>query len=343
MKKFRFRRISVRAATLIISSIATASAYASFSDDAPVVRGVSPEHSRRADIPVTDATPEFWRFWDATSGKPDGERVQAFFDTVVAARPDLFSGAVLGGGSLTNRSDDPAVRERVATYLRDVSPYIPRMRALSNRIRHFPSYAQEFGATFSNYAPTTPVYFTVSLFAFDAGVRIASGQTALFFSIDGIARFDGADANFKIIIDHELFHQYHHQITPELSESRALWAYLWEEGLATFVSQQLNPRSSEAAVLMVPANLPELAGPLLPAIARELLANLDSTRQDEITDFFALNHHRPGLPVRSGYYAGYRIAKKLASTRSLRDLAALQGSELKAAIQKTLDEFARER
>ncbi len=307
--------------------------------DAHECESVAP---KRADITVIDATPEFWQFWDANSQKPDGERVQAFFDTVVGGRPDLFGGGVLGSGSLTNRSTDPAVRKRVATYLHEVAPLIPRMRRLSKTIGSFRHYAQEFGISFPDYAPTTPVYFTVSLFAFDAGVRFAGGEAAVFFSIDGIARYDGPDADFKIIIDHELFHQYRTQIAPESSDhSEALWAYLWEEGLATFVSQQLNPGSNAAQVLMVPPNLSELASPMLPALARELLANLDSKDANEFAAFFAFDNHRPDLPLRSGYYVGYRIAKKLSSGRSLQELAALRGPELKAAIQHALTEFSR--
>jgi hypothetical protein len=302
------------------------------------------EIRQHADFTVIDATPEFWKFWDATSEKPDGERVQAFFSTVVAFHPDLFNGGVLGSRSLTNRSDDPAIQRRVATYLHDVAPFIPRMRLLSNTIRKdFPRYAHQFEVTFPDYAPITPVYFTVSLFEFDAGARIAGSETAVFFGIDGIARFDGADASFKIIIDHELFHQYHHQIAPELTDNSEIWAYLWEEGLATFVSQQMNPGSTAAQVLIIPPNLSELASPLLPALARELLANLDSTNQDQFAAFFSRDNHRPDLPIRSGYYVGYRIAKKLAARRSLQTLASLRGPELKAAIHHVLAEFAQER
>lgn len=233
---------------------------------------------------------------------------------------------------------------RVAAYLHDVTPFIPRMRIFSNTIaKDFRQFAQQFTATFPDYVPTTPVYFTISLFEFDAGARIAGNQTAVFFGIDGIARSDGADASLQVIIDHELFHQYHNQIAPELTESSALWAYLWEEGLATFVSQQMNPGSTEAQVFVTPPNLSELAGPILPALARELLTNLDSTNQETLRAFFAIDNHRPDIPIRSGYYVGYRVAKKLAAGRTLRKLASLRGPERKTAIQRALTELSRER
>jgi hypothetical protein len=39
---------------------------------------------------VIDAMPTFWKFWDSTIGEPADKRVRAFFNTVVAAYPDLF-------------------------------------------------------------------------------------------------------------------------------------------------------------------------------------------------------------------------------------------------------------
>ena len=297
-----------------------------------------PQHG---DVTIIDAMPEFWKFWDTASENDDDRRVQDFLSIVVAPHPDLFDVGVLGGGSLTNRFDDPSVQKSVAMYLHDVAPWIPRMRFLSKRVRNFRRYAQEFRIEFPDYAPITPVYFTVSLFTFDAGVRMAGGDTAVFFSIDGIARFDGADANLKVIIDHELFHQYHHQIVPELTDNRALWAYLWEEGLATFVSQQMNLGSTEDQVLLVPPNLAERASPLLPTFARELLDKLDSTNQEDLAAFFAFDNHRPDLPKRCGYYVGYRLAKKLASGRSLQALASLRGPALRSAIQMALEEMAK--
>jgi Putative zinc dependent peptidase (DUF5700) len=296
-------------------------------------------------IDVVDVTRDFWRFWDATIEDTDDQRVQAFFNTVVASHPELFSGGVLGNASLTNRWDDPKVRQRVATYLREVAHYIPQMRSLSREIARFHRYAKEFEDIFPDFVPTAPVYFTVSLFTFDAGARFAGSGVALLFSIDGIAFFDGPDANLKIIIDHELFHQYHSQIASEESpdHTEALWAYLWEEGLATFISQRLNPGSSAAQVLITPSNLSQLTRPIFPSLARELLDNFESTNQVELAAFFALDNHRPDVPIRSGYYVGYQIAKKLASNRSLKELAALRGPELKAAVRQALIDFAGER
>lgn len=119
-----------------------------------------------------------------------------FFDIVVAAHPELFDGRVLQEASLTGESGGQAAAARVATYLHDVAPSLPRMRELSNSIhRDLQTYARDFARTFPDYAPRTPVYFTVSLFSFDGATRTVGNATALLFGIDGIARFHGPDAD----------------------------------------------------------------------------------------------------------------------------------------------------
>jgi hypothetical protein len=294
-------------------------------------------------ITVVDATPAFWRFWTASSGKSEAERVRRFFDVVVAAHPQLFGSNVLNDQSLTGKSASTNAQATVAAYLRDVSPYITRMKELSESIHHnFATYAQDFTATFPKYSPKSPVYFTVSLFSFDGATRLVSGKTALLFGIDGIARYHAKDANLKVLFDHELFHQYHDQIAPELTaDDSPLWVSLWEEGLATYVSQQMNPGSSEADALMS-EGLAARSAPMLPALSRELLANFESTDSKEYAAFFFGANGRPDLPPRCGYYVGYQVARELAAGRSLQQLAALRGAELETSVKTVLERFAQQ-
>jgi hypothetical protein len=63
------------------------------------------------------------------------------------------------------------------------------------------------------------------------GLLISGDNTGLYFGIDRLAQTGG---NLKIVIRHELFHQYHYQISPEITDNRAAWTFMWEEGLATY-------------------------------------------------------------------------------------------------------------
>jgi hypothetical protein len=292
--------------------------------------------SRGVSLNVIDAMPAFWKFWDSTIQQPDDVRVHAFFDTVVAAYPDLFHHGLIPSGALTDLGSVPEAQERVSKYLRDIKPYIPAMRRITINIHeNFSRYVNDFSSTFADYAPPTPVYFTVSLFGFSAGMILSGETTGLYFGIDGLARIHGSNDNLKIIFEHELFHQYHYQIAPEISTNQAVWAYMWEEGLATYVSCQMNPGCTIDQALMIPSRLLGLAKLHLRELAQRLVDKPDSTTFDDLFSDKA----PPGLPVRSGYYLGFRVAELLGATRSLTELAHLRGPELKDAVLGALTEL----
>src|SRR5579863_9510074 len=289
---------------------------------------------------IINAMPTFWKFWDATIEEPADRRVRAFFDTVVAAYPDLFHHGLSASGALTDLGSVPEAQARVARYLQDVSSYIPAMRQITITIRdNFFRYVHEFSTTFPDYSPTIPVYFSVSLFGFSGGLLVSGENTGLYFGVDELARIYGSTGSLKVIFQHELFHQYHYQIAPEIGDDRAAWAFMWEEGLATYVSQRMNPGTTLDQVLVTPDRLSELAQPHLPDLARRLLEHADSTNPNDYVDLFSVEQTPPGIPARSGYFVGYRVAEKLAGTRSLVQLVHLSGPELKLAVLSVLAEL----
>jgi hypothetical protein len=293
--------------------------------------------STKATANVIDAMPAFWRFWDTTAHQPDDVRVRAFFDTVVAAYPDLFHHGLIASGALTDLGDVAEVQIRVSKYLRDVTPYIPTMRRVTSEIhKHFSRYVDDFSATFPDYAPTTPVYFTVSLFGFSGGMNFSGESTGLYFGIDEIARtLESTDA-LKILIQHELFHRYHFQIAPEIAVDRAAWAYMWEEGLATYVSKAMSPGSTADQALVIPPHLSVLAEPHLRELAERFLEQPDSTDATAVGEMFLQDKAPAGMPMRSGYYLGLRVAELLGADRSLNELAHLQGHSLRQAVLTAL-------
>jgi len=294
------------------------------------------------ELAVLDTTPAFFRFWSAAAGKPEPERVRLFLDTVVAAHPELFTPDVLGKAAVSGGAADTDPQAIVAAYLRDVAPLVARMQVISDSIhRDLNDYARDFTKTFPDYAAVTPVYFTVSMFSFDGGTRMVRDRIALLFGIDGIARYHEPDDNPRVLIDHELFHQYHAQIAPELAaEDVPLWVSLWEEGLATYVSEQMNPGTSDAQALMS-ATLAAQVQPILPVVTGELLANFESKDKAEYAAFFYGRNGRSDLPARCGYYVGLLVAQRLAAGRSLQQLAALRGPALEAAVRGALEQLAR--
>jgi hypothetical protein len=293
-------------------------------------------------IAVTDIMPDFWAFWSHASGKPLAEQMRLFHQGVIAKHPELFAESVTGVHAEAGQNPEQALDHKLTSFLTEIVPYIPAMKTLSAQLNtNLQEYARDFRQQFPDYESHTAVYFTISLWAFDGGTREVNGKTALLFGVDAIARIHGANANLKVLFDHELFHQYHYQIVPAFSSDNApLWMSLWEEGLATYVSQRMNPGASEQQVLMFPPDLAERSAPILPKLARELYQNRDSTSDDVYAAFFYAQNKRNDLPPRSGYYVGYRVAKKLCDGHALDEIAHWQGDELKKKVEAALEEFA---
>ena len=177
-----------------------------------------------------------------------------------------------------------------------------------------------------------PVYFLFSGGAFDGATRDVSGNAALLFGLDVIARLN---EELSPLVVHELFHVYHDEVVPE-DPGTIAWG-LWQEGLATYVSRKLNPEVAEEAVCCLPKIDP--VKDELRRISIELLDNLDSKDQKVYARYF-LGGQDIDIPARSGYYVGYRIAEEAGRTRALEELAELTPGEVRALEEETLRRFA---
>lgn len=203
--------------------------------------------------------------------------------------------------------------------------------------------ASKFGAMFApavadferrvGAVPTeTPVFLVVSMGEFDGATRTLGGREYLLFGADMIARLHGGDA--RAFVQHELFHVYH---SPRFENCAGLYCSLWSEGLAVHAAQSLNPGASDDQLLLT---IPEPIRPALEANRREAvcttLAKLDSRDGADWNAFFSGGRLNDRLPPRFGYLVGAWIAADLGRTRSLAELAEIDGPELRPLVESSL-------
>lgn len=280
--------------------------------------------------PPTDLMPAFWRAYDA--GRDADDRVEAIRAAFFLPNAELYAGAGL-----------KPTYERLATWLPKFDAIAVDARRLSHGFDdHYKRHAQHFQREFPDFRrERAPIYLMPSLFMFDGHLQPWQGKLPLFVGIDGIVRYHGADANLSVFLDHESFHLYHGQHLPQLlmDEAPPVYGSLWLEGLATYVSERLNPDASLLHVLLDDQKLASADEATVRELAAKLLAVMDSTAAEDSNRFFGAGYKGPE-PARGGYLVGLAIAREIGRGRPLAELARIPMPEVRGLMQQQLRRLA---
>lgn len=281
---------------------------------------------------LVDLTDDYVAFYDRTQGMDTAARVAAFREEFNAKMPGFYDPARFD--NITPAQYDervarsftafPDIRER---YLATASSFEASMA---------PARAS-FRVAFPDVQPVGDIYFVHSLGEMDGGTRDINGHTYLVFGADVMARVyePGGTTPF---FHHELFHFYHQAY---FTGCEVFWCALWSEGLATYVSEQLNPGADDRSILLTSPRpiRPEVDANLTYAVC-EARKRLDSDSMDDYRPFFFGGYHLDNLPPRAGYYIGYLVAKEAGRTRTVQQLAHLSAAEARPIVEAALSSLA---
>ncbi len=289
---------------------------------------------------VVDLMPDYWAFHERAQGLDEAAQAALFQRMVAQRHPQVYAPQVIG----LNR-DKPYDEELSQRYRRVQSRLAGNtepMRKLSASIAaDLPRYEARFRETFPDLAYTGDIYFMHSMGGFDGAVRPVGGKTALLFGVEMIAQVYGENGDPQPFFHRELFRLYHAQFRPPGSALRdALIGGLWDEGLASYAAQTLNPGAAGVAIFGPPPTMPERAQARAPELARALRGLLDSESFDDYARYFLGGPEDATVPPRSGHYIGYLVAAKLASKHPLPELARTPLPRLRPQIERALDELA---
>ncbi len=294
--------------------------------------GVYPWFSSSAasNLIVYDLIPDLLNFLRIAPEEKES-RAKLFAQSVIQPHPEVYDRPQIF------KTDNASLEQ----YLGVLPTYLSAIRQIHNR------FQEEYEPIEANFLKEFPdfdcskarVYLMLSLFRFDGKIP-HDNPHLLLLGLDGLAKFHGANTRLSVILSHELFHVYHFQVNPlpRNIDDVALYRLVWQEGLATYVSKQLNPDASLADALLDPRLAQE--GPrYIPVVARDLLTQLESV--DDATTAMYLSYWRGGqIPARMGYLIGYEIARKMATTKSVRDLALLRGQTLLKLVRREIQNLA---
>ena len=287
-----------------------------------------------------DLMPEFFALQERTAALDPAARARIFVRDFVPAHPEYYVSEVFG---------DPDALLADATRLFNPRkwPTIPGYPVLTEERMHetggavaelFARAQRRFNAEFPDFSCDTFVAFGPSLFSFDGRTyRGDDGRARLLFGMDMIALFHARD-DMPGFFQHELFHLYQSQVLgAEEPPDTLVWWALWNEGLATYVSHELNPELTPAQVFWYPRDLDAQVERNLAHWAASLLAELEETGGEPYQRWFNAGSAADGPPPRAGYYLGYLLAQELARGRSLTELARLPPAEVRESAQRFLE------
>jgi hypothetical protein len=286
--------------------------------------------SAASNLIVYDLIPDLFNFLRIAPEEKES-RARLFAQSVIQPHPEVYD------RPQTFKTDNASLQQ----YLGVLPIYLPAIKQIHDR---FEAQYEPIEANFLKEFPDfdcskARVYLMLSLFRFDGKIP-HDNPHVVFLGLDGLAKFHGADTRLSVILTHELFHLYHFQVNPlpRNIDDVELYRLIWQEGLATYVSKQLNPDASLADILLDPRLAQE--GPkYIAAVARDLVRQLESV--DDSTTAMYLSYWRGGqIPARMGYLIGYEIARKSAATKSVQELARLRGQPLLSLVRQEMQVLA---
>jgi hypothetical protein len=269
----------------------------------------------------------FVEFWDANKDKPAAEQVAEFKARVAPVFPGFYSAERLKD-QFTPAQYDGLIADSIKEFPTLRAQYVKKAQQFESDL---PKYIETFKVVFPDFQPPADIYVLHSLGEMDGGTRPVDGKIKFIFGVDAMAKFHGPGSE-SAFFHHELFHFYHGPLLGQCGDG-PVWAALWNEGLAVYVSKALNPDASEEELLLeVPNKMAERTRAVLPQALAQLEGVLDKTDFPSYAGVFLRRGNAGDLPPRRGYYLGYLVAQEAAKTHDVRVLAKLNCSQVKEIV-----------
>jgi hypothetical protein len=313
-------RLSVAAAALLIgSSFAVQSA----------------PSSPAATFAIHDFTPDFWRFWEAAQNQPVEQQAQLWQQLYVARHQAVFNDLA------TACKDQWDAAWSRTHYLVDLPRVVPAIRTMvAGLSQQLEEANSRFLKTFPDMRWSGDIYVMASGYCFNGRSQMIQGRSALLFGVDATVALGQKD--LIPVMQHELFHRYHHQFFDfEASSGYPLWTVLWAEGMATFVSERLNPSASELDLGQVPLGMVRQVDDRRGRLAADFLRRFESTAEKDATLYFNdINSKDAFVPARAGYELGALVVRDLSKQYPIQTMAHWSQAEVKPRVHAALERIS---
>lgn len=289
-----------------------------------------------AQFAVHDFTPEFWRFWEAAQNQPVERQTSSWQQLYVAPHQAVFDELA---DPCKDQYDDAWFRKH---YLTDLPRVVPAIRTMVAGLpQQLAKANSRFLETFPDMRWSGDVYIMAAGYCFNGRAQKIQGRDALLFGVDTMAAL--GQKNLVPVMHHELFHRYHGEYFQfDVASAYVLWTALWAEGLASYVSEQLNPSASETDLGAFPLGMVQQVNDRRVELAADFLRRFESTQEQDATLYFNdANSKDAVVPARAGYQLGVLVARELSKQYSSRTMAHWSQEEAKPHVLATLERIRR--
>jgi hypothetical protein len=288
-----------------------------------------------ATFAIHDFTPDFWKFWEAAQNQPVEQQARLWQQLNVAPHQAVFDDLA------------PACQEQWdaawsrAHYFPDLPRVVPAIRSIvAGLSQQLEQANSRFLKMFPDMRWSGDIYVMASGYCFSGRAQTIQGRSALLFGVDAIAALGQKDLIPGM--QHELFHRYHREFFEfEASSAYPLWTALWAEGMAMYVSKQLNPSASELDLGLVPLGMARQVDERRAEVAADFLRKFESTAEQDATLYFNSNENKDAVvPARAGYQLGVLVVSDLAKRYSIQTLAHWSQAEAKPQVRAALERIS---
>ena len=292
--------------------------------------GTSASALSRVPTPPRDLWPQFWMVYDQANLLGTADRASALFSGFFQPRMDVYVAAELKHVTVA----------KVAEWLTRFDAIASDVRWLHQRFEtDYALYSARFRQSFPDFdGQRSPVTLLPSLMNFDAHLAPRGPELPLYFGLDGIVAFHGSDPDLGVLFSHETFHCYQGQKNPGvmLQDKLPVYAGLWIEGGATWVSERLNPKATAKSILLDDRDLSNITPEALRNATRAISGQFDSTSDQDVNAFFTIGY-KGDWPARAGYFVGLQIARKVGPTMAIGQFASLPLDRMRPLYRSALD------
>lgn len=285
---------------------------------------------------------EFDIFWKSAKSKSFEEQVKIWDEVVEAPHQDLYDSLVY------SKKSSKDWLEKKTKILKEFFTDLPREYEANKRA--FDSFEDTVAEQIKKYSAKFPdSKFTNKIYAVPgatfngkADELSQTKETVLAFGINIMIEIDDDP---DVLYSHEFFHIYHHNRLnideKTYVEKGKLTLPLWMEGLAVYVSKEMNPTKGDDKVLMS-KDLPKVPQEDIKWMAKEFLKNADAKSYDEkhpeiYQNWFNYGKQiRKDIPDRAGYLLGYHVVKEIGKKQSSYEMAGWDLDKIHKEVKATL-------